>query len=127
LFASVDDASEILPRVRQYLAADSLLVLRHGAGGCRLAGAHLPSPFVHAAAPVVAAIDTTGAGDTHTGVLIASLADGADLLSAALRANAAAALSVTQHGPATAPHRRELDDFLSTIDARCERRETKTV
>ena len=46
----------------------------------------------------VAALDTTGAGDTFSGVLAAWLASGADLDHAAEAANCAAALSVTEAG-----------------------------
>jgi ribokinase len=46
----------------------------------------------------VTAHDTTGAGDTFSGVLAAWLASGADLDRAAEAANCAAALSVTQAG-----------------------------
>lgn len=60
----------------------------------------------------VAAVDTTGAGDTHTGVFIAALAGGAGPAAAARTANAAAALAVTRRGPATAPGRAELARFL---------------
>lgn len=48
-------------------------------------------------------IDTTGAGDVHTGALIASLAAGMDWHDAILRANKAAAYSVTQKGGASGP------------------------
>jgi ribokinase len=61
----------------------------------------------------VKAVDTNGAGDTHCGVLAAELLRGNDIETAALRANAAAALSVTRHGPATAPTRAEIDELLS--------------
>ena len=64
-------------------------------------------------APPVTMIDSTGAGDTHTGVLIAALAQGLDPLAAMRRANTAAAISVTRQGPATAPDRDELDHFLA--------------
>jgi sugar/nucleoside kinase (ribokinase family) len=57
-------------------------------------------------------IDSTGAGDTHTGVLIAAMAEGLEPIPAVRRANAAAAISVTRRGPATAPDRAELDQFL---------------
>ncbi|GAB3883165.1 PfkB family carbohydrate kinase [Kibdelosporangium lantanae] len=60
----------------------------------------------------VTAVDTNGAGDTHCGVLAAELLRGNDLTYAAKRANAAAALSVTRYGPATAPTRAEIDDLL---------------
>jgi sugar/nucleoside kinase (ribokinase family) len=62
----------------------------------------------------VTAVDTNGAGDTHTGVFLAALADGAAEREAVRRANAAAALSVTRRGPATGPTRAELARFLDS-------------
>lgn len=96
------------------LAEDALLVLRDGPKGCHLFGERFRGAPVHIAAPEVHALDSTGAGDAHTGVLVAALAAGLDPISAATRANAAAAISVTRRGPATAPRRQELDAFLTT-------------
>ncbi len=59
------------------------------------------------------AVDTNGAGDTHTGVLLAERAAGASWAHAAARANAAGAIKVTRRGPDTAPTRAEIDDFLA--------------
>ena len=59
------------------------------------------------------AVDTNGAGDTHTGVLLAERALGTDWESAATRANAAAAIAVTRHGTESAPTRAEVDAFLA--------------
>ena len=87
------------------------VLVRTGPDGCLLAR--------WGAAPVrvpgfpVEAVNTNGAGDTHTGTFIAALAAGADALAAARTANAAAALSVTRRGPATAPTRAELTRFLT--------------
>jgi sugar/nucleoside kinase (ribokinase family) len=63
-------------------------------------------------APQVDAVDTTGAGDAHSGVFLAALAEGLRPWRAAHRANAAAALSVTRAGPATGPTRAELDAWM---------------
>jgi sugar/nucleoside kinase (ribokinase family) len=68
---------------------------------------------VHVPGYAVDAVDTTGAGDAHTGTFLAALARGQDPVAAARTANAAAALSVTRHGPATAPTTTELADFLA--------------
>lgn len=62
-------------------------------------------------------VDTTGAGDTHTGVLVASLMDGLDVRTAALRANAAAAEAVSRRGPARSPRRDEIDALISAESA----------
>jgi ribokinase len=118
LFVAGDDVDEFIERLRSRQTHDALLILRDGVAGCYLAGAGLATPFVHAPASIVTAIDTTGAGDAHTGVVIASLTDNLDPVSAARRANAAAALSVTRLGSATAPGRVELDAFLATTDGR---------
>lgn len=53
------------------------------------------------AAPRVAAVDTTGAGDAFTGVLIARLAAGDEIPAALAHASAAASVSVTRHGAAS--------------------------
>lgn len=80
------------------------VVVRTGPDGCLIAG-----PGVrHVPGFRVTAVDTTGAGDAHTGVFIAALAAGATAPAAACRANAAAAISVTRRGPATAPTAAEL-------------------
>ncbi|QCQ18244.1 ribokinase [Microbacterium sp. RG1] len=61
------------------------------------------------AARPVAAVDTTGAGDTFAGVLIAWLAAGATLHSSLEAASAAAALTVTRPGAAASmPHRADI-------------------
>ncbi|MGH3096824.1 MAG: PfkB family carbohydrate kinase [Streptosporangiales bacterium] len=57
--------------------------------------------------------DTTGAGDTLTGVLAASLATGQDLRGSVRRAMAAAALAVTRAGARDGmPSATRIDDFL---------------
>jgi ribokinase len=64
-------------------------------------------------APVVEAVDTTGAGDCFNGVFAAGLAEGMDVEEAAGRAAIAAALSVTKVGAREGmPTRDELDMFL---------------
>ena len=86
------------------------VLVRTGPAGCLLA--HFQTePIVVGGFPVTA-LDTNGAGDTHTGVFIAALASGADEVTAARRANAAAAMSVTRRGPATSPTAAELARFL---------------
>jgi ribokinase len=71
-------------------------------------GAALGERVLAVPAPPVRAVDTTGAGDTHTGVLLAELARGRPVEDALDTANRAAAISVTRIGPATAPRRAEL-------------------
>jgi sugar/nucleoside kinase (ribokinase family) len=100
--------------VRRLLDRDvaSGVIVRAGAAGCYV-GVRSSGAVEHVPAPAVTAVDTTGAGDAHAGVFLASLADELSPADAAARANAAAAYSVTRHGPATAPTRAELAAWLS--------------
>ena len=59
--------------------------------------------------PRVAAIDTNGAGDAHSGVLAAALAQTIPLERALLLANCAGALSTTIVGPASCPAREQIE------------------
>jgi sugar/nucleoside kinase (ribokinase family) len=86
------------------------VIVRAGAAGCVVADGDRVTPVP---APNVQAVDTTGAGDAHSGVFLAALAAGLTPEQAARRANAAAALAVTCPGPATAPTRAELDAWLA--------------
>lgn len=64
-------------------------------------------------APKVDAVDTTGAGDCFNGVFAAGLAERMDVVDAAERATAAAAVSVTKVGAREGmPTRQALDSFL---------------
>ena len=90
----------------------SRVLVRTGPDGCLIA--RPGAGVVHVPGFQVRVVDTNGAGDTHSGVFIAALAAGADETAAARTANAAAALSVTRRGPATAPASEELARFLRT-------------
>lgn len=59
--------------------------------------------------PRVAAIDTNGAGDAHSGVLAAALAQAIPLERALLLANCAGALSTTLVGQAVCPAREQIE------------------
>jgi sugar/nucleoside kinase (ribokinase family) len=87
------------------------VLVRAGPAGC-LIGRRDAAPVRVPGFPVDV-LDTSGAGDTHTGTFIAALAAGAEETDAARTANAAAALSVTRRGPATAPTAAELARFLA--------------
>jgi sugar/nucleoside kinase (ribokinase family) len=91
------------------------VLVRTGPDGCLLAGGPVfrSTGVVHVRGFRVNAVDTNGAGDTHTGTFAAALARGVDPPEAARVANAAAALSVTRRGPATAPAEDELARFLA--------------
>lgn len=111
--ANATEATALTGRSDPLDAASALLgrvgaVVRTGPDGCVVA---CPASF-HVPGFAVAAVDTNGAGDTHTGVFLAALACGAAPGVAARRANAAAALSVTRRGPATSPTARDVDALL---------------
>ena len=114
-------ADVTLARRHMRLSADALLILRDGANGAFVSTRADAAPIL-VPSPAVTMIDSTGAGDTHSGVLIAALAAGRDALTAVARANAAAALSVTRRGPATAPDAQELDEFLGVATTNAARR-----
>jgi sugar/nucleoside kinase (ribokinase family) len=110
LATGADDPAEAARRLQRLMPQASVMV-RAGAAGCVLAAASGELTLIPA--PRVDAVDTTGAGDAHAGVFLAALAARLPPDQAAARANAAAALSTTRPGPATAPGRDELDAFLS--------------
>ena len=72
-------------------------ILTLGAAGAAVARRGTDSVAV-VPSPKVEVVDTTGAGDAFAGALAASLADGADLVTAAERAVKVAAFSVTRRG-----------------------------
>jgi len=105
------------------LARGALIVVRDGPRGCTLYGG---SDFegatgrltgMHLTAPEVTVVDSTGAGDAHTGALLAELQRTGDPVTATRAANAAAAFAVTRAGSATAPDRRQLDEFTARRSA----------
>ena len=67
--------------------------------------------------PRVEAIDTNGAGDAHSGVLAAALAQGIPLERALLLANCAGALSTTVVGPASCPTRDQIEAAADALAA----------
>jgi sugar/nucleoside kinase (ribokinase family) len=97
--------------LRARLRPSTVLLVRRGPRGCTLypPGGAAPEDI---AAPVVAAVDTTGAGDAHTGALLAALRDTGSWPESVRVANAAAAFAVTRRGSATAPTRTELASMM---------------
>lgn len=108
LTGCLDARAAVAALSQRYRRAGALV--RVGPDGCLL-GRFGAEP-VHVPGFRVDVLDTNGAGDTHTGAFLAALAAGEGETEAARRANAAAALSVTRHGPATAPAAEELARFL---------------
>ena len=86
------------------------VVVRHGGTGCTV--------LVKDGEPVlvdsfnVAVVDTNGAGDTHSGVFLAELTLGTDVIEAAKRGNAASAVAISVLGPASCPNRDVITDML---------------
>ena len=73
------------------------VIVTLGARGCRWYG---PEGVEEFDAPKVSAVDTTGAGDTFTGYVLAGLDRGMEMADAIRQATRAAALMVTRHGTA---------------------------
>ncbi len=84
-------------RLARSLAGSADVVVTMGGDGA-LVVRRAAQTSVHIAAPAVATVDTTGAGDCFCGTLAASLAEGLDLTDGARLAVAAAALSTTAYG-----------------------------
>jgi len=114
LLTGVNDLPEAARLLIPRLAPGGCVVARAGAQGCWLASAilqpcHIPARPTHA-------VDTTGAGDSHVAALLARLAAGDDLRTAAYAANVAASLAVEHSGPATCPTAQELQEALARLD-----------
>jgi ribokinase len=95
---------------RVALLAAPTVVVTLGARGCvaRHQGVWLEQP-----AFVVDVVDSTGAGDTFCGALLAAWSAGADMATALRRASAAAALACTRMGAqSSVPALAEVDQFL---------------
>lgn len=73
------------------------------------ASANTGADVTYIPTPRVAVIDTNGAGDAHSGVLAAALAQAIPLERALLLANCAGALSTTLVGPAACPAREQIE------------------
>ncbi|MGV8883550.1 MAG: ribokinase [Rhodoglobus sp.] len=78
--------TDLVPTVVQTLGAAGAVLYRRG------------EPDVSVPAPVVTAVDATGAGDTFCGAFAAALAEGQDAVSALRFAVTAGSLSVQAHG-----------------------------
>jgi len=113
---AVTERWHIAVRARWRLAPERLLVIRDGARGCTASGGGVGVETLVVPAPVARAVDTTGAGDIHTGVLLAGLLLGRTVPDALRRANVAAAYSVTVPGPAAAMTLDELDALVRDLD-----------
>lgn len=95
----------------------AVVIVRDGPRGCVVRDPGAGGSVVEVAGYPQDAVDTNGAGDTHTGTLVAAWLSGLPWAQAARRANAAGAITVTRFGPDTAPTAREIDDFLAAQPA----------
>ncbi|WP_460042340.1 PfkB family carbohydrate kinase [Pseudomonas sp. S2_H01] len=108
-FTGCEAIADALEQLARWLNQGALIVVRDGPQGCWI---RQGSNAQHVGGFPVTAIDTNGAGDAHAGVLLAGLAAGLSAETAAVRANAAAAIAVTRWGPATAPKAAEVDELI---------------
>lgn len=113
------DARALTPLLRTGAGAEStgagaastgaVVVVRDGAAGCAV---HVDGETTYVAGFPQTPLDTNGAGDTHTGAMLAGVVEGMSWVDACRRANAAAAIKVTRRGPTTAPTSPEVEEFL---------------
>ncbi|KGN30416.1 sugar kinase [Knoellia sinensis KCTC 19936] len=101
----------------EHLPPGAVAIVRDGPEGCAV---HADGETTDLDGYPQKPVDTNGAGDTHTGVLVACRAGGLSWVEAARRANAGGAIKVTRRGPATAPRADEIDAFLArqSVDSR---------
>ncbi|MEU6609833.1 PfkB family carbohydrate kinase [Streptomyces shenzhenensis] len=110
LLSGHEDPRAAAAALRERLAPGAGVLVRADKDGCWLAApGEAPT---HVPGFPVDAVDSNGAGDAHVGSFLALLSQGHDPLTAARGANAAAAYAVTRPGPATAPDRTTLKNFL---------------
>lgn len=96
--------------VAALLKPGAVAVVRDGEQGCAV---HTDGVTTVVPGYPETPVDTNGAGDTHTGVLLAEVAKGVAWPDACRRANAAGAIKVTRKGPTTAPTAAEIDAYLA--------------
>ncbi|WRH19125.1 ribokinase [Microbacterium sp. JZ37] len=108
---ALSGASDVETAARRLSEQASTVIVTRGSAGALIAR----GGEIVAAVPAheVEAVDTTGAGDTFVGVLVAWLTRGEPLEAAVEAATAAAAIAVTRPGAAPAmPTREEIDAAL---------------
>lgn len=106
------DLAELTTAVAPLLRGDAVAIVRDGPEGCAV---HVGGATTYVPGFPQTPVDTNGAGDTHTGALLAEVAAGTPWVEGCRRANAAAAIKVTRRGPESAPTAAEVDDFLARL------------
>ena len=104
------DLAALTTAVAPLLRGDAVAIVRDGPEGCAV---HVAGETTDVPGFPQTPVDTNGAGDTHTGALLAAVAAGAPWVEGCRRANAAAAIKVTRRGPQSAPTSTEVDEFLA--------------
>ena len=113
--ASISNCAGSVAACLKCLHALPCIVVTLGAQGCC---ARVGNQLILQPAFAVTAVDTTAAGDTFCGVLVASLSLQLPLSQALERASAAAALACTKHGAqASIPTLAEINLFLTSQSA----------
>ncbi len=105
-----EDLTALTTAIAPLLRGDAVAIVRDGPEGCAV---HVGDATTYVAGYPQKPIDTNGAGDTHTGALLAEVAAGTPWAEGCRRANAAAAIKVTRRGPESAPTAAEVDAFLA--------------
>lgn len=115
LTGSADPAAAADVVLRRLPRPGATAVVRDGARGCVVAARDAVGGLERATVPgfPVTALDTNGAGDTHTGVLLAARSAGRGWAAAARRANAAGALKVSERGADGPPSAARIDALLA--------------
>ena len=106
------DLAALTRAVAPLLGGDAVAVVRDGPEGCAV---HAAGETTYVTGYPQTPLDTNGAGDTHTGALLAAVAAGTPWPEGCRRANAAAAIKVTRRGPESAPTAAEVEEFLATV------------
>lgn len=106
----LDDMARSATAAAALLGEGAVVIVRDGRHGCAV---HAGGTTTVVPGFPQRAVDTNGAGDVHTGALVAARQQGLDWPGACQRANAAAAIKVTRRGPDTAPDAAETDAFLT--------------
>ena len=109
-----DDLADLTTAVAPLLRGDAVAIVRDGPEGCAV---HVGGETTDVPGFPQKPLDTNGAGDTHTGALLAEVAAGTPWVEGCRRANAAAAIKVTRRGPESAPTAAEVDEFLAEVVA----------
>ena len=107
-----DDLAALTTAIAPMLRGDAVAVVRDGPEGCAV---HVAGTTTYVPGFPQTPVDTNGAGDTHTGALLAEVAAGTPWVEGCRRANAAAAIKVTRRGPESAPTAAEVDAFLAAV------------